>query len=348
MKARGVEILQTGMLTTLQDAGRTGYRALGVPLSGALDDRSFAIANALLENPENTACLEMTGIGGQFLFHEDVVLSVTGADMSPVDAKGHPIPMWSAFKVNAGERVIFSTAKTGMRTYLAVKGGFRCAPLLGSCATYTRGKIYPLFHRPLAKGDVLMLEAPESQATDFGYYLPVANRPVFEEQLKLRVVMGPDEAAFTEESLQQFLTGRYTVTPASDRMGCRLSGPSLVHTTGADVISGGIVPGAIQIPGDGMPIVLMKDAQTTGGYTKVAHVIGADLWKMAQAKPETQVTFEAVSVELAHEAYRQQTACIEQTFERLDLGAASHYAVRVDGKAFKLTLTRREEADNDS
>ena len=304
-----LKIIQPGMLSTVQDRGRYGYQRYGMPTAGAMDTFALRAANALVGNDDNAACIEATVLGPRIEILADTTIAVTGANVSPrLDSE--PIPMWQSVAASKGSRLEFRGPKDGMRGYLAVTGGIDVPVVMGSRATYMKAAIGGVEGRALRAGDILnaLGHTPEAPAVRS---VPADAIPQYGSAHELRVVLGPQQAAFTQAGIDTFLSETYTVSIHSDRMGYRLEGEPVEHTEGADVISDGTPLGTIQVPGDGQPIILLSDRGTTGGYTKIATVISTDLSKVAQAMPGHTVRFRAVSVEEAQEAYRRREALLQ-------------------------------------
>ncbi|HWR56878.1 MAG TPA: biotin-dependent carboxyltransferase family protein [Negativicutes bacterium] len=297
------EVLQPGLWTTIQDLGRPGWQQFGIPVAGAMDAYAFRLANRLLGNGDNAAALEMTLLGPTLRFRRDTVLALTGGDLAP-ELNGQAVPMWQTMAVRAGDHLTFGGVNSGCRAYLAVAGGFDVPVVLGSRSTYVRGSLGGLEGRPLKTGDILAAGQLRRQA-GAGIRVPDYLIPHYSEEIEVRVVLGPEQNRFTPDSIRAFLSTPYMVTPEADRMGCRLAGPRLYHTGGADIISGGLPPGAVQVPGHGQPIIMLADRQTTGGYARIATVISADLPRLAQAKPGDRLCFTPVSVTEAQVILRQ-------------------------------------------
>lgn len=323
-----LHIVQPGMLSTIQDRGRYGYQRFGMPTAGAMDAFALRAANALLANEDNAACIEATVLGPRIELLADTRIAITGANVSP-RLDGKPIPMWKAVPVREGSRLEFRGPSDGMRAYLAVSGGIDVPVTMGSRATYIKAAIGGVDGRPLSAGDVLNAfgNGSDSPASSAGF--PPEAVPKYGTSHQLRVVLGPQNAAFTRAGIDTFLSASYTVSINSDRMGYRLEGAPIEHTDGPDVISDGTPLGGIQIPGDGQPIILLADRGTTGGYTKIATVISADLSKIAQAMPGHTVAFKAVSVEDAQEIHRRQEALLHSIKE--SASQAPRIAVVMDG-----------------
>ena len=300
------EVLQPGVLATIQDLGRTGLQRHGVGTAGAMDRFALQVANLLVGNPRGTAALEI-GLGGLRLrCLEDRILAVCGADL------GVGLPLWKSLRVRKGDELHFRSAVRGAWAYLAPAGGLVAECVLGSRSTSRREHLGP---RPAAKGDVLHADPPRPSTREGRLFLTSAV-PDYPDLTTVRVVLGPQDDRFTEEAVQTFLSASFQVTPRSNRMGYQLAGPALRHRGTADILSEAVAEGSIQVPADGQPIVLMADRQTTGGYTKIATVISADLPTMAQARPGTKVVFRSVDVDEAQDA----AADLERTLSTLQTG----------------------------
>jgi antagonist of KipI len=303
-----IEVLEGGLLTTVQDLGRYGYQRYGVPVSGAMDPFAMRAANLLVGNDEGAAGLEITVEGPRLRFVADTVIAITGADLGP-QLDGQPTAMWKALALQAGSILSFGVPADGIRAFLAVAGGIEVPLVLASRSTFTRSKLGGHEGRALRSGDTLPSKAVSKVEAR---RLPWASVPSYGHQHSLRVVLGPQDDAFTDGGRATFLSATYSLTPQADRIGCRLRGPQIEHKSGADIVSDGIPFGAVQVSGDGMPIVLLADRGTTGGYTKIATVISADLGSIVQAIAEDTVTFETVTLAEAHQALREQEALLEQ------------------------------------
>jgi biotin-dependent carboxylase-like uncharacterized protein len=295
-----IHVLDPGPQTTVQDAGRRGQLRYGIPPSGPVDARSFTLANRLVGNPDGAAALEFTLIGPRLRAEAACAVAVTGAD-APVTENDAPAAAWTTLMLGAGDVLRVGPARAGVRGYVAVAGGVDVPAVLGSRATYLRGRLGGLEGRALRRDDVVRIGAAP----------PVRRRAVRREAVPdwraeplLRVVLGPQADRFTEAGIAAFLGGAYEVLPQSDRMGARLRGPSIPHARGHDIISDGIALGAVQVPGDGQPIVLLVDRQSTGGYTKIATVCSFDIPRIGQAKPGQRVRFSAIDVREAQRLSR--------------------------------------------
>jgi len=307
------EVIQPGPLTTIQDLGRYGYQQYGVPTSGAMDNYALRLGNLLVGKDEAAACLEITLFGLRLRVLRDTVVAITGADFGAA-LNGSSLPLWETVAVYDGDIISFPRLKSGCRAYLTVSGGFAIPRVMGSPATYTRARIGGLAGRTLFAGD--RLQTVKSAPTALGRRVPLEYIPKYGHQIELRVILGPQDDHFTERGVRTFLSSEYTVSTKADRMGYRLEGPQIQHRAGADIISDGIPLGAVQVPGDGLPIILLADRQTTGGYTKIATVISADIPKLAQGKPGDKVKFIQISEQEAIMALKEYEQKI-QTVKRL-------------------------------
>jgi biotin-dependent carboxylase-like uncharacterized protein len=295
-----IRIAEPGPQTTVQDLGRLGQLRHGIPPSGPVDARAFRIANRLVGNPDGAAGLECTLMGPRFSAETPCAIAVTGAEV-PVTVNGEPAPTDATLVLNRGDAVRIGAARAGVRAYVAFSGGIDVPLALGSRATFLRGRLGGVEGRGLKRDDVLrLLPAPVP--------LPRALNPapstVLEAEPEIRVVLGPDVERFTDEGVAAFLSGPYELLPQSDRMGARLKGPRIAHARGHDIISDGIALGSIQVPGDGQPIVLLVDRQSTGGYTKLATVCSFDIGRIGQVKPGQRVRFRAIPIAEAHRLRR--------------------------------------------
>jgi antagonist of KipI len=294
-----LEILSPGPLTTVQDLGRHGFGRYGVPPSGALDSFSLRVANLLVGNPETEAGIEITLMGLKVRFLTDLVATLCGGDLQPY-LNDKPFDMWRSQIVRKGDTLFLKAPRTGCRAYLAVGGGISLEPVLASKSTNLTSKFGGYQGRALRKGDVLSTASPDQYFANAGKMFGHKGRPSYTGNWELRVLPGPQNQDFPEESKRLFLDSSFTVSTQSDRTGIRLSGPALHRKKdlGDSIISEGIVPGAIQVPGDAQPIILLVET-VTGGYRKIATVISADLPLLGQVKPGDQVRFREVSVQEA-------------------------------------------------
>lgn len=291
-----------GVLTTVQDEGRYGYMEYGVRTGGAMDQDSFHAANRIVGNEENAAELEMTLMGITAVFDGDGVIALTGADMK-AQLDGVPVERYAAVRVRSGQRLSMRMAGSGCRAYLAVSGGIAVPKVMGSSSTDVKCRLGGLEGRALQAGDVLETGSTGGSTEEkTGKALSV--RPEkYGHSAHVRVVEGPQADWFSEEAREKFFHEIYHVSAESDRMGMRLDGAPVESLHGMDIVSDGIAFGSIQITKSGMPIVMMADHQTTGGYAKIGTVCSFDLPKLAQLRPGDTVQFERVSVEEAQALY---------------------------------------------
>ncbi len=309
----GIRVVDPGLLTTVQDLGRIGHQREGMVVAGAMDPISLQMANILVGNPRDTASLEITLLGPKLEFTIDTVIAITGADLQPrID--GQPVPTWCGLAVKKGNILEFGGIKSGCRSYLAISGGFELAQVMGSSSTYLRGQLGGFQGRALQKGDFLPIKSPIIDPISFRprWYF---NQPVYSREKEVRVIRGPEFERFTPAGITTFYSAKYEVTSLSDRMGYRLKGPKIESQAGSDIISDAIPFGGIQVPADGMPIILMADRQTTGGYTRIGTVISVDLPLISQSKPGDLLRFCQVSVEEAQELYLQMEKVLESLSE---------------------------------
>lgn len=315
-----ISVIKPGLLSTVQDEGRAGYLAFGMPLAGAMDADAYAVANLLAGNPRGAAAIEMTLLGGAFRFEDEAYAAIAGADMQAT-LDGERIAPGSAFSVPRGSVLVFSSAVEGARAYLAVRGGIDVPPVLGSRATYTRAGVGGVAGRALVVGDRIPVGPASSPPP--ARALGRRELPRRAPEIGLRVLLGPQDDRFAPEGLATFLGSAYRVTNRNDRMGYRLEGPSIRHRDGPDIVSDALLPGAVQVPGSGTPIVMMADAQTVGGYAKIACVISADLPRLAQARRGDVVRFARVDAGEAVRALRRTRARLDAIAARLAEGGMS-------------------------
>jgi biotin-dependent carboxylase-like uncharacterized protein len=292
------QVLKPGLFTTVQDMGRFGYLKYGVPISGAMDTFSLVAANLLVENNPNDACLETTLIGPELKALTKTYIAITGGDAEP-KINGENVPMWRTLQVKEGDIISFGKMKSGCRAYLSMKKGINTPLVLGSRSTYVRGGFGGINGRQLKTGDVIEGFATSPLKTK--YSMPEELIPHYTGKFSVHVVLGPQADMFTENGLKTFLSNSYKVTSEADRMGYRLEGPLVEHKAKADIVSDALMPGAIQVPKSGKPILIMRDAQTTGGYPKIAVAITPDTSLLGQAKPNDTLEFSKITIQLAHE-----------------------------------------------
>jgi antagonist of KipI len=306
-----IRIVEPGALSTVQDLGRPGQLRYGIPPSGPIDHFAFVVANRLAGNPDGAAGLECTVLGPRFEAEAPCAIAATGAAM-PLTINGAEAPGWTTLILRAGDVVKLGPARAGLRGYVAFSGGIDVPSVLGSRSTYVRGRLGGLDGRALRKDDRLAL---------FPAPVPPLRRararaiPILDDEPEIRVVLGPQADRFTDEGLRTFLGSAYEVLPQSDRMGARLRGERIAHVKGHDILSDGIALGSIQVPGDGQPIALLVDRQSTGGYTKVATVCSFDIGRLGQVKPGHRLRFRAVDLAEAQRTLREWRAALTDVLE---------------------------------
>jgi KipI family sensor histidine kinase inhibitor len=293
-----VEVVEPGLLTTVQDVGRAGYRRVGVSGAGPMDARAHAVANRAVGNPAGAAALECTMTGPALAFVAPLRFAVAGADLGAVleraDLGAWQVPLGASVLARAGNVLRFTGRRSGCRAYVALRGGIDVPAVLGSRATELQSGFGGLAGRALAIGDPIAV-SPAAGAGEAARELPSERSAT---SAAVRVVLGPQADHFDAETTQRFLASPWRMSATSDRVGCRLEGEPLRHAGPPEILSDGMVAGSIQVPPDGRPIVMMADGPTTGGYPKIATVLTADLPLLAQLVPgEGEVRFEAVRVE---------------------------------------------------
>ena len=306
-----VRVIQPGFLSTVQDLGRTGYQAFGVPESGAMDKEAAMIANMLTGNHENSPVIEVTVMGLELEFSDSVQIAITGGNLRPV-IDGRPAEMYQTITINAYSRLSFTGVQSGARAYIGFAGHLLIDPVMGSCSTYLRGNFGGYQGRKLQKDDVLQIKTKHVQEKQ------VSCRIIPDYQRsECRVLLFREQEAFSGKGISSFLAGEYEISNQSDRMGFRLEGPAIAHRKGPDIISAAISFGAIQIPGHGQPIIMMADRQTVGGYTQIGCVISVDLPLLAQSLPGKKISFKEVSLREAQELYRQRYQSVRNAITKL-------------------------------
>jgi len=305
-----------GFLCSVQDEGRFGYEKFGVPASGPMDHFALRAANLLVENPRGAACIEFGVEGPRFSFGEDCLVAVTGAGFN-LFVQAQPMPLWMAIVVRRGWEVQLEKVPGGNWGYLAVSGGITTQEVMGSRATYLRAGFGGYHGRLLQAGDAIPTGRPPYSFIGLaGRQVLPAVRPAYSQAPVLEVVLGPQEECFPPEGVHTFLSQPYQVSITSDRMGYRLEGAAIPHRDGADILSDGMMFGSVQVPASGQPIVMMSEHPTTGGYTKIATLVSADLPLLAQCIPgKSEVHFKLTSVPAAQEKYRTLFHDLEEKLE---------------------------------
>lgn len=286
------KVNKPGLFTTVQDSGRFGFQRYGVPVSGAMDSFAFTLANYLVRNRSNDACLEITLLAPELEFLSDSWVAITGANLSPA-LNGEEVACWRTLAVQNEDVLSFGQPQCGCRAYLAVRGGINVPLVMNSRSTYVRGGFGGFRGRQLKIRDIV--EGFEAERLKKGFCLPEELIPIYPNELEVEVLFGPQTEYFTNEGREVFLSGNYVVTAESDRMGYRLDGLKVERKDSLDMISDAIPVGSVQVPESGKPIIIMRDAQTTGGYPKVGVVTTPDVSPLGQAKPNDKVKFSQAS-----------------------------------------------------
>jgi len=327
-----LSIISPGLLTTIQDLGRQGYRKQGVPTSGAMDTVALRVANLLVGNPEKTAGIEITFLGPKIRFETDQLFALTGADLRPT-LNGEPVKMNRPVAVRKGSILAFSGLRVGSRAYLALSGGLATPPVLGSQATYLRAGVGGLGGRAFKTGDVVpaagltalgqqvwqaLLAAHPNRAWAQATWTPDPKLfPSPHDAPHVRAIRGQEYELFSEQSQRDFWQQEFIVTSDSDRMGYRLQGPTLVQKEPSEVLSSAVTFGTIQVPHEGHPIALLADHQTTGGYPRIAQVVAADFSCLAQVPLGRKIRFREISLTEAQGLYAQQEKRITEIKQAL-------------------------------
>jgi len=298
-----IQVQEPGLFTTVQDLGREGFGPLGVSASGAADAISLRMGNRLVGNAEGAAGLEMTLLGGTFLFPEGAVIALAGSDFGAT-LDGKPVELWTAFESRPGQALRLGPTRSGARCYLCVRGGIAVKLFLGSASTHILSGLGGHDGRALRKGDVLNIGAASVSSRERS----LSARALKELQARkvLRVTPGPQSDWFPESARRLFYESRYRVAEESNRMGIRLEGAIVPVPSGGEMISEGVSLGAIQVPEGGKPIILFVEQQTTGGYPKIANVISADFHSLGQLRPRDEIRFERIDWETARALLRKQ------------------------------------------
>ncbi|HEX8361637.1 MAG TPA: biotin-dependent carboxyltransferase family protein [Longimicrobium sp.] len=331
-----MEVLRPGLLTTVQDLGRTGFRDQGVPLSGAADPVALRVANLLVGNPEGAAGLEMTLAGPRLRFGRDTVVALGGAPMA-AEVDGVAIPYWRPVRIRAGETLDVGGARTGCRAYLACAGGIDVPEVLGSRSTYLPSAFGGMMGRPLRAGDFLPVGDAGAQAAAVWRAIERRGRrdgaapwwagpralPAYGPDPVLLLVPGSHTAALAPSARALLFSERFRVSKHSDRMGCRLEGPALTLSTPRELTSEGVAPGTVQLPPGGSPIVLLADGGTTGGYPRIGHVATVDLPRLAQLRPGDTLRFRETMLDDAHRRLVAREHAIHQLAHAIRLRVAN-------------------------
>ncbi len=335
-------VLSPGLLTTVQDLGRFGYRHLGIPVSGGIDQWALRLANMLVGNNPGEAVLEMNFNGPSILFLRDCVVAITGADMEP-SLSGKRAPMWESFFCSEGEVLSFGYRKEGCRSYLAFYGGIDVPVVLGSRSTLLSAGFGGLEGRQLKKGDFIKTVHESLENAQVGRLLPPEKRPYYLPEISVKVVRGINSDLFSEQEYTKFYSSEFIVTPRSDRMGyCLAAQRPITSAAPATAESFPAAPGSIQILPSGQPIVLLNDSQSTGGYPQIACVISGEIWKIGQASPGDRVVFQETDMSSARQIAIKNT----EILECIQKAPALNFYMRTPKYCYEVKLQNYPEKGN--
>jgi len=315
-----IRVLRPGLLTTVQDRGRHGHQHVGLCPGGAMDPVSLALANALVGNPLGAAALEITVIGPELEFERDTLVAICGAEFQGAFPHNRPV------LARAGSKLSVGRAARGARAYLAAAGGFAIEPVLGSRSTYLPGRFGGFEGRALRHGDLLVLAEDVSRerfarlkrknGASVRWSAPPLTLPD-REPIVVHAIEGQHYASFDSTAQRAFFDTVWRVAPESNRMGFRLSGPPLGRPQGDEILSGPTCLGSVQVPPSGVPIALMADHQTTGGYPRIAEIVSADVPRVAQLAPGATLHFALCSLDMARELRRDASLRLESALRSI-------------------------------
>ncbi|GGF30707.1 KipI antagonist [Halobacillus andaensis] len=315
-----MKIVKDGLLTSVQDLGRTGYQKYGVIASGSMDTFAHRIANLLVGNEENEATLEVTLLGPVIKFEEEAIISICGGNLSP-SIDGEKIKMWKPIFVTKGATLSFGKPQSGCRSYIAIGGGMDIPPVMESRATYMRANIGGYEGRSLEPDDVIQfrqsrpyprkIQAEKRSYVEMDWAISTDLIPNYSPRPVISLIKGPQYEWFKEDSQQSLFSTPFKVSSQSDRMGFRMEGETLSLKEPRELISEAVSFGSIQVPNDGNPIVLLADRQTTGGYPKIGQVASVDLPVLCQMKPGEHLTFKEMTLAEAQQALLEQEHSIQ-------------------------------------
>lgn len=292
-----------GLQTTVQDLGRPGFGPEGVSASGAADPVALRLGNLLVENQPGVAGLELTLVGGSFVFPDGAVIAITGADLGAT-VNGRPLEMWASHTLEPGTKLMFGATRNFARGYLAIAGGIQVDPFLGSASTHVLSGLGGFEGRALRKGDRLRIGKASKKVRR--RRITMAALYAFKPRKVLRVTEGPQADWFSEAAKQVFYRDVFRVSEESDRVGLRLEGTALDGSPAREMITEGVSLGAVQVTPSGQPIILFVEQQTTGGYPKIANIIAADLHRIGQLRPRAEIRFQRTSLAVARSLWIEQ------------------------------------------
>lgn len=343
-----LRVLMPGLLSTVQDLGRRGYRRYGISPQGAVDPFSLRVANLLVGNPLGAAAVEITLGEAAFEAEEETVVALTGA-AAEVRIDSCPVPEWEALPLPLGSRLEVGPCLSGARVYLALAGGVDVPPVMGSRSTDLVGGFGGLEGRALRSGDLLkagkegLAGEGKTAAGLAGRYFPPGLRPRCGGEARARVVAGPQADWFDGKDWEAFLSAAYIVTPRWDRMGFRLEGPSFRRVAGREMVSEGVVTGSVQVPPGGQPLVMLAGHQTLGGYPKPAVVASVDHGLIGQLRPGDSLCFQKVGLDEARLLLAAQEKILQEgvILQRRDIGKKGigrSFLVKVGGRQYRVEL----------
>ncbi|HEX8765532.1 MAG TPA: biotin-dependent carboxyltransferase family protein [Candidatus Acidoferrum sp.] len=298
-----------GLQTTVQDLGRPGFGPEGVSASGAADPVALRLGNLLVENQPGVAGLELTLVGGSFVFPDGAVIALTGADLGAT-VNGRPLEMWASHTLEPGTKLMFGATRNFARGYLAIAGGIQVDPFLGSASTHVLSGLGGFEGRALRKGDRLRIGRASKNVRR--RRITLAALYAFKPRKVLRVTEGPQADWFSEAAKQVFYRDVFRVSEESDRVGLRLEGTALEGSTAREMITEGVSLGAVQVTPSGQPIILFVEQQTTGGYPKIANIIAADLHRIGQLRPRAEIRFQRTSLAVARSLWIEQERLLNE------------------------------------
>lgn len=298
-----------GLQTTVQDLGRPGFGPEGVSASGAADPVALRLGNLLVENQPGVAGLELTLVGGSFVFPDGAVIALTGADLGAT-VNGRPLEMWASHTLEPGTKLMFGATRNFARGYLAIAGGIQVDPFLGSASTHVLSGLGGFEGRALRKGDRLRIGRASKNVRR--RRITLAALYAFKPRKVLRVTEGPQADWFSETAKQVFYRDVFQVSEESDRVGLRLEGTALDGSTAREMITEGVSLGAVQVTPSGQPIILFVEQQTTGGYPKIANIIAADLHRIGQLRPRAEIRFQRTSLAVARSLWIEQERLLNE------------------------------------
>ncbi|MEI3606304.1 biotin-dependent carboxyltransferase family protein [Pseudogracilibacillus sp. SE30717A] len=317
-----IEILQSGLLATIQDLGRFGSQKYGVIVGGAMDPLAVRIGNILVGNEEGEAAIEITMYGTEILFKEDQLIAITGGQLDP-HVDGEKLPMWRPVLIRKGQILHFKALRSGCRAYIAIAGGLEVPEVMGSKSTYLRAGIGGYEGRELRTGDILtfgyltehsktLTKQLQEMPSHFTWSVNYSSFYTFKKKETIRILLGAEYERFTKDSQKKLISSPFKLTVNADRMGYQLEGTKLMLKKQFELLSEGVTYGTIQIPSNGQPIILMADCQTTGGYPKIGQVISADLPRLAQLQPGSEIRFQIVTIDEAEDILIEQEKDIHE------------------------------------